>query len=157
MKKSFGPLLITFLAICWGCVWAQSDTGSDASPKPAYTTQDETPPTQPGPKPVFTYPDTTPSLDFLTQSIENSSITLGIGAGFSYYSNAYAVGNNNSNWWLFHITPSIRIQQYFPTFSWNAGYSGGYQTYAYQSGPGNANNNLFSQNANAGFLWQTSV
>jgi hypothetical protein len=66
------------------------------------------------------------------------------------------VGNNNSNWWLFHITPSIRIQQYFPTFSWNAGYSGGYQTYAYQSGPGNANNNLFSQNANAGFLWQMS-
>jgi hypothetical protein len=57
---------------------------------------------------------------------------------------------------LFHVTPSIRIQQYFPKFSWNAGYSGGYQQYAYESGPGSRNNSLFSQIANAGFLWQMS-
>jgi hypothetical protein len=158
MKISLGQFLLAFVVLCCSCVWAQTDTGTpDANgPKPAYTYDDQTPPTQPGPKPAYTYPDTTPSLDFLTQSIENSSITLGIGAGFSYDSNAYAIGTTNSNWWLFHVTPSIRIQQFFPKFSWNAGYSGGYQRYAYESGPGNSNNNLFSQIANAGFLWQMS-
>jgi hypothetical protein len=158
MKTSYGPLSMLFLVLCCGCVWAQTDTGTPdtTGPKPAYTYDEQTPPTQPGPKPAFTYPDASPSLDFLTQSIENSSITLGIGAGFSYYSNAYALGTTNSDWWLFHVSPSIRIQQFFPKFSWNAGYSGGYQRYEYQSGPGNTNNNQFSQSANAGFLWQMS-
>src|SRR5215469_14225632 len=150
VKTSFGSLLQMLLVLCCGCVWAQTDTGApDTSvPKPAYTYPDETPPTQPGPKPAYIYPDTTPTLDFLSESIENSSITLGIATGFSGYS--------NSNWWLYHVTPSIKIQQFFPNFRWNAGYSGGYQTYVNQSRPGNGNNNLFSQNANAGFLWQMS-
>ena len=149
-----------FLVLCCGCVSAQTDTGTpdNSGPKPAYTYQDETPSTQPGPQPAFTYPDTTPSLDFLSESIENSSITLGITTGFYFYSNAYATNGSNSNWWLYHVTPSIRIQQFFPKFSWRAGYLGGYQTYLYSNGRGNANanNNLFSQNANAGFIWQLS-
>ena len=150
VKTSFGSLLQMLLVLCCGCVWAQTDTGTPdtTAPKPAYTYPDETPPTQPGPKPAYIYPDTTPTLDFLSESIENSSITLGIATGFSGYS--------NSNWWLYHVTPSIKIQQFFPNFSWKAGYSGGYQTYVNQSRSGNGNNNLFSQNANAGFLWQMS-
>ena len=160
MKTGFGQLLVMFLVLCSGCVSAQTDTGTPdtSGPKPAYTYQDQTPPTQPGPQPAFTYPDTTPSLDFLSESIENSSITLGIMTGFSYSSNAYGTNGANSNWWLYHVTPSIRIQQFFPKFSWRAGYSGGYQTYLYSNGRGNANNNnnLFSQNADAGFIWQLS-
>src|SRR5215469_10529692 len=150
MKNSFGRFLLAFLVLCCGCAWAQTDTGTPdtTGPKPAYTYQDETPPTQPGPQPAYVYPDTTPTLDFLSESIENSSITLGIATGFSFYS--------NSDWWLYHVTPSIKIQQFFPKFSWNAGYSGGYQTYVNQSRSRNANNNLFSQNASAGFLWQMS-
>jgi hypothetical protein len=158
MKTSFGSSILIFVGLCCGGAWAQTDTGTPdtTGPKPAYTYQDETPPTQPGPKPAYVYPDTTPSLDFLSESIENSSITLGISTGVSYYSNAYATATTSSDWWLFHVTPSIHIQQYFPEFSWNAGYSGGYQTYAYQGGRVNQNNNLFSQVANAGFLWQMS-
>ena len=158
-KTSFGPLLLMLLVLRGGCVWAQTDTGArdTTGPKPAYAYQDETPPAQPGPKPAYTYPDTTPSLDFLTQSVENSSITLGVTTGFSYSSNAYNFTNApTSDWWLYHVTPSIKIQQFRPTFSWNVGYSAGYQTYFYRSGPGNANNNLFSQNAKAGFVWQMS-
>jgi len=146
MRTSFGLLLLTFLVLCWGCVWAQTDTG----------VPDNAPQTQPGPQPAFTYPDTTPSLDFLTQSVENSSITLGITTGFTYYSNAIATPDApHADWWLYHVMPDIRIQQFRPKFSWNLGYSGGYQTYVYSTGRGrNANNNLFSQNASAGFLWQ---
>src|SRR5215469_11218732 len=160
MKTGLGQLLLMFLVLFCECVSAQTDTGTPdtGGPKPAYTYQDQTPPTQPGPQPAFTYPDTTPSLDFLSESIENSSITLGIMTGFSYSSNAYATNGSNSNWWLYQVTPSIRIQQFFPKFSWRAGYSGGYQTYNYSNGHGNANtnNSLFSQNADAGFIWQLS-
>jgi hypothetical protein len=158
MKNSFGRFLLAFLVLCCGCVWAQTDSGTPdtTGPKPAYTYDDQTPATQPGPQPAYTYPDTTPSLDFLTQSIENSSITLGIRGGFAYYSNAYATGTVNSNWWLFSVGPSIHIQQFFPKFSWNAGYTGGYQAHTYQKSRGNANNNLFAQSASAGFLWQMS-
>ena len=147
-KIRLGPLILMFLMLCCGRVWAQTDTGAP----------DNTAPTQPGPKPAFTYPDTTPSLDFLTQSIENSSITLGITTGFSYYSYAYLVSTaNRSDWWLYHVAPDIRIRQYRPTFAWDVGYSGGYQRYFYSSsGPHNANNNLFAQNASAGFTWQMS-
>ena len=157
-KTSVGPLLLMFLALCCGCVWAQTNTGSPdtTSPAPAAVYQDQTPPTQPGPQPAFTYPDTTPSLDFLSESVENSSLTLGISTGFSFYSNAYATSGSNSDWWLYHVMPTIRIQQFFPRFSWSGGYSGGYQTYVYRNGPGNANNNLFSQNANLGLIWQMS-
>lgn len=145
MKSSFGPIVLVLFVLYCGCAWAQTDTG----------TADTGVPVQPGPKPAYTYPDTTPSLDFLTESIENSSITLGIGTGFSYDSNAYAnTANGSQNFWLFHLTPSIRIQQFLPKFSWHMNYSGGYQTYSYQSGPGNPNSNLFSQVAGAGFLWQ---
>ena len=73
MKRRFrAVLLILGILLCYGCVWAQTDTG----------TTDTGAPVQPGPQPAYTYPDTTPSLDFLSQSIENSSITLGIGDGF---------------------------------------------------------------------------
>ncbi len=144
-KSNFGPVLLVLFLLCCGCVWAQTDTG----------TTDTGAPVQPGPKPAYTYPDTKPSLDFLSESIENSSITLGIGTGFSYDSNAYAnTAAGSQSWWLFHVTPSIRIQQFLPKFSWHVSYSGGYQTYTAQSGPGNPNSNLFSQVAGAGFLWQ---
>ena len=162
MKTGFGQLLVMFLILSCGCVLAQTDTGTPdtTGPKPAYTYQDQTPPTQPGPQPAFTYPDTTPSLDFLSESIENSSITLGITTGFTFYNNAYATNGSNSNWWLYRVTPNIKIQQFFPKFSWRAGYSGGYQTYLYSNRRGNANNNannsLFSQSAYAGFIWQLS-
>ena len=158
VKTGFGQLLLMFLGLCCGCVSGQTDTGTPdtSGPKPAYTYQDQTPPTQPGPQPAFTYPDTTPSLDFLSESIENSSITLGIKTGFSFYSNAYAGNGSNSDWWLYHVAPNIRIQQFLPKFSWRAGYAGGYQTYLYSNGRGNTNNNLFSQNADAGFIWQLS-
>ena len=42
-----------------------------------------------GRQPAYTYPDTTPSLDFLTGSIENSSITIGLNGGFAFDSNGY--------------------------------------------------------------------
>jgi hypothetical protein len=86
MKTGFGQLLLMFLVLFCECVSAQTDTGTPdtSGPKPAYTYQDQTPPTQPGPQPAFTYPDTTPSLDFLSESIENSSITLGIMTGFPF-------------------------------------------------------------------------
>ncbi|HEX8893007.1 MAG TPA: hypothetical protein VF783_06775, partial [Terriglobales bacterium] len=152
MKTSSTSLLVMLLVLGCGCVWAQTDAGTPdtTSPRPAYTYQDETPPTQPGPQPAYVYPDTTPTLDFLSQAIENSSITLGIATGFSFYSNA----GSNSDWWLYHVTPSVKIQQFFPKFSWDVGYSGGFQTYLNQSRAGNGNGSLFSQNASAGFIWQ---
>ena len=154
MKTSSRSLLAMLVMLCCGCAWAQTDTGTPdtTGPKPAYTYQDETPPTQPGPKPAYVYPDTTPTLDFLSQATENSSITLGIATGLSFYSN----GGSGSGWWLYHLTPSVRIQQFFPKFSWYVGYSGGFQTYLNQSGAGNGNNHLFSQSASAGFIWQMS-
>jgi len=147
MTRSIGSLLLAVGMLCSACAWAQNDTGTGTS--------DNSAPTQPGPKPAFTYPDTSPSLDFLTGSIENSSLTLGIGTGFSYYSNTYGLTTTpNQSWWLFHVTPSIRIQQFLPKLSWHASYSGGFQTYTAQSGAGNPNNNLFSSVAGAGFIWQ---
>jgi len=145
MKTTFGPTLIVLLFLCCGCALAQTDTG----------TGDTGTPVQPGPKPAFTYPDALPSLDFLNAAVENSSITLGIGAGVTYLSNTYGL-NSNQDRVVTQITPSIRIQQFRPRLSWNIGYAGGWQHYAQVngvSGPNN-NNNLFSQNVSAGFLWQ---
>lgn len=145
-RRRFGPILLVMGILSGTCAWAQTDTG---------TTPDTTAPTQPGPQPAYTYPDTRPSLDFLNQSIENSSITLGIATGFTFDSQAYANSNASHDYWLFHVTPSIRIQQFLPKLSWNFSYSGGYQTYTSINGPPNsANSNLFSQNAGAGFIWQ---
>jgi hypothetical protein len=146
MKRRLGAILLVAGILCGTCAWAQNDTGAP----------DTGTPSQPGPKPAFTYPDATPSLDFLSQSVENSSITLGIGAGFSYDSNAYVTTSPSQNFWLFHVTPSIKIQQFRPKLSWNVSYAPGYQTYTYlrQIGPVNSNSNLFSQRASAGFLWQ---
>src|SRR5271169_531583 len=134
MIRRFGPFLVILGILCATCAWAQTDTGAT----------DTSAPTQPGPKPAYTYPDTTPSLDFLSQSIENSSITLGIGGGFAYDSNAFSNQNTGQSWWLFNVRPSIRIQQFLPKLTWNASYSGGYQIYTQVSGPTNNNNNRFS-------------
>jgi hypothetical protein len=146
MTRRFGPILVLMGILCGTCVWAQNDIGG----------QDTGAPTQPGPKPAYTYPDTTPSLDFLSQSLENSSITLGIGAGFSFDSNAYSTTGSNQDYWVFHVAPSIKIQQFRPKLSWNVYYSPGYQSYTYLQRVGGSNNNLFSQRASAGFLWQMS-
>lgn len=146
MTRRLGPILLA-MAILWvTCAWAQNDTGSP----------DNATPTQPGPKPAYTYPDATPSLDFLSQSVENSSIELGISAGFSYDSNAYSNTSTGQNFWLFNVTPSIKIQQFRPNLSWNVSYAGGYQNYTYtqQIARAYSNNNLFSQRAGAGFTWQ---
>src|SRR5450755_98267 len=144
MTRWFWPILLLTVILCGTCAWAQTDTGG----------QDTGAPTQPGPKPAYTYPDASPSLDFLSQSVENSSITLGIGAGFAYDSNAYSLTSTSQNFWLFHVAPSIKIQQFLPKLSWNVSYAGGYQTYTYQNGRPSTNSNLFSQRAGAGFLWQ---
>jgi hypothetical protein len=148
MKRWLGSILLAALILhCIGA-WAQNDTG----------TSDTSAPTQPGPKPAYTYPDATPSLDFLNGAVENSSITLGIGAGVSYLSNGYRFGNGAANnaedRWLFNVTPSIKIQQFRPRLSWNVFYSGGYQTYTQPSTIASGNYNLFAQNASAGLLWQ---
>jgi hypothetical protein len=135
--------------LCSACVWAQTDTG----------TADNAPPTQSGPKPAFTYPDTTPSLDFLSEGIENSSLTLGISTGFAFDSYGYASTSNSSQGrWLFNVAPMIRIQQFLPKLAWHLAYSGGLQVYQQVSGPSNnsSNSKLFSQNASAGFIWQMS-
>ena len=144
MKDKFGPILLALGILCTTCAWAQNDPG----------TPDTGVPTQPGPKPAYTYPDATPSLDFLSQAAENSSITLGLGTGFTYDSNAYANTSASQSWWLFHVTPSIKIQQFRPKLSWNISYAGGYQLYTGRNRPANSNNTLFSQHASAGFLWQ---
>src|SRR5271165_4212293 len=146
MMRRIGPLALIVGVVCLSCGWAQTDTGAT----------DNTGPVQPGPKPAFTYPDTTPSLDFLSGSIENSSITLGIGAGFSYDSNGYpsTVSTAHESRWLFNVAPSIKIQQYLPRLAWHASYAGGFQKYDVISGPANQNNTLFSQIAGGGFLWQ---
>src|ERR1035438_1077293 len=146
MTGWFGPILIALGMLCSTCVSAQTDTGAT----------DTGAPTQPGPQPAYTYPDATPSLDFLSQSIENSSITLGIGAGFSYDSNAYSATSASQDFWLFNVSPSIKIQQFRPKLTWHFSYAPGYQQYSYVNsvGSGNGNNNLFSQRAGAGFIWQ---
>jgi hypothetical protein len=145
MNRRFGSILLALGILCGTCAWAQNDTG----------TSDTAAPTQPGPQPAFTYPDATPSLDFLNGAVENSSITLGIGAGFSYVSyGTNNIRNNYQNRWLFNVIPSIKIQQFLPRLSWHLGYAGGYQTYTQPSASANGNYNLFSQNATAGFLWQ---
>ena len=143
MTRNSWPFLIA-VGILWGtCAWAQNDTG----------VSDSSAPTQLGPKPAFTYPDTTPSLDFLNGALENSSISLGVGAGVSYLSNGYRSSNsgNNQGSWLFHVAPNIRIQQFRPKLSWYVAYSGGLQTYTYSS---SQSNSLFYQSASGGFLWQ---
>jgi len=146
MTRWVGPILVILGILCGTCAWAQNDTG----------TQDAGAPVQPGPKPAYTYPDAAPSLDFLSQSIENSSITLGIGAGFSFDSNAYSSTAAGQHYWLFHVSPSIKIQQFRPKLSWNVSYSPGYQEYTYIQRVGSSNNNLLSERASAGFLWQMS-
>src|ERR1039457_1252669 len=98
MTRWFGPILIALGMLCSTCVSAQTDTGAT----------DTGAPTQPGPQPAYTYPDATPSLDFLSQSVENSSITLGIGAGFSFDSNANTTNGGGTNFWFFNVTPSIK-------------------------------------------------
>ncbi len=144
MTRRFGSLLLAVGMLFGTCAWAQSDTG----------TADNTPPVQPGPQPAYTYPDTSPSLDFLNPVLENSSITLGIGGGFSYSSYSYSSNVRADNYWLFHVAPSIKIQEFRPNLSWNVSYGGGYQRYAQSNGTVNSNNNLFSQRASAGFIWQ---
>lgn len=144
MKRRIGPLLLVVGILCLSCAWAQNDTGTSDNPAP----------TQPGPKPAFTYPDTTPSLDFLTGSIENSSITLGITAGFAYDSNGYPNSTTTENRWLFNVAPSIKIQQFLPRLAWHAAYAGGLQVYDQVTGPSSQGSNLYSQTASGGFLWQ---
>lgn len=148
MKRWLGSILVAVVVLYGMCAWAQNDTGTSETSAPA----------QPGPKPAYTYPDATPSLDFLNGAVENSSITLGIGAGFSYLSNGYrfvnGVANNTQNRWLFNVTPSIKIQQFRPRLTWNVAYSGGYQTYTQPGTVASGNYNLFAQNASAGLLWQ---
>jgi len=148
MIRRIGPILLAMGMLCSACAWGQNDTG----------TADNAPPTQPGPKPAFTYPDTTPSLDFLSEGIENSSLTLGIGAGFAFDSNGYAntpTTTTTQNRWLFNVAPSIRIQQFLPKISWHLAYAGGLQVYQPISGPANSgSSNLFSQHASAGLIWQ---
>jgi hypothetical protein len=131
------------------CAWAQNDTG---------TSEINPPPAQPGPQPTFSYPDTAMSLDFLTGAVENSSITLGIGAGFAFDSNGYPSGTTNSrqNRWLFNLTPSVSLQQFFPRFAWHAAYSGGLQIYNQITGPSTYNNTLYGQTFSGGFIWQFS-
>ena len=155
MFRSLAVLVLMVGVLGYVCAWAQTDTGTP-EPKPAYTIQDETPPTQPGPKPAFTYPDTTPSLDFLTGSIENSSITLGIAGGFAFDSNGYpsATTNSHQNRWLVTIAPSISLQQFFPKFSWHLRYAAGLQSFNQINGPSNYNNNQLYQSAGGGFIWQ---
>ena len=147
MISRFGPILLILGILCARRVPGRRLTLAQRIPVR---------PSSPVRQPAYTYPDTTPSLDFLSGSIENSSITLGIGGGFTYDSNAYSGTSSGQNWWLFHVTPSIKIQQFFPKFSWNLFYAPGYQAYTRLNGPANSNNNLFSQLASAGFLWQLS-
>jgi len=144
MTRRLGPILLAMGILCATCAWAQNDTG----------TPDADAPTQPGPKPAYIYPDATPSLNFLSQSLENSSISLGIGAGFSYTDYGYGSSTPSQGRWLFHVTPSIRIQQFRPKLTWHVSYAGGYQTYTNPTGQSNANSSLFAQNAGAGILWQ---
>jgi hypothetical protein len=146
MTRRIGSLLLAVGILCCTSAWAQSDTG----------TPDNQVPTQPGPKPAYTYPDTTPSLDFLNPVLENSSITLGIGGGFSYdsYGYRYTTTTSNQAFWLFHVAPSIKIQEFRPNLSWSVSYAPGYQYYSYPSGQVNTNNNLLSHRASAEFLWQ---
>ena len=149
MMRRIGPSLLLAAVLYGSCALAQTDTG--ASP------DESSPATQPGPKPAFTYPDAAPSLDFLTSSIENSSIMLGISTGFAYDSNGYpnTVGNATTNdRWLYDVAPSVRIQQFLPKLVWHAGYSGGLQIYDQVNGRSNGNSNLYSQSATGGFLWQ---
>ena len=145
MTRRIVPLLVVAGILSCTCAWAQTDTSG---------TTDNTPPVQPGPKPAYTYPDTTPSLDFLTGSIENSSITLGANAGFAFDSNGYPGSKSSQSRWLTNVGGSIRIQQFLPKISWNVGYSGGLQQYDQISGPVSSNSNLFGQSANAGVIWQ---
>ena len=71
--------ILLAMGILYGTsAWAQTDAADTGTL------------TQPAPKPAFTYPDATPSLDFLNGAVENSSITLGIGGGFAYSSNAFS-------------------------------------------------------------------
>ena len=144
MTRRIVPLLVVAGMLCCSCAWAQTDTG---------TTDNQTP-VQPGPQPAYTYPDTTPSLDFLSGSIENSSITLGATAGFAFDSNGYPNTNTSQNRWLTNLGANVRIQQFLPKFSWNLGYSGGLQVYKQFSGPSNANTNRYAQSASGGFIWQ---
>ena len=145
MIRRFGPFLLLVGILYATCAWAQTDTGST----------DTSAPTQPGPKPAYTYPDSTPSLDFLSQSVENSSITLGVSTGFSFDSNGYSYTSTTQNRWLYSLTPRIAIQQFLPKLSWHINYAGGLQLYTAQSNK-SSYNNLFSQSAGAGFLWQMS-
>src|SRR5664279_1740864 len=103
MTRRIVPLLVVVGMLCCSCAWAQTDTG---------TTTDTTTPVQPGPQPAYTYPDTTPSLDFLTGSIENSSVTIGLYGGFAFDSNGYPNSNSSQNRWLTNVGAHIRIQQF---------------------------------------------
>ena len=139
MKTSFGPVVISVLVLWAACAEAQNN------PDNADTTATQA---QVGPQPAFIYPDATPSLDFLSESLENSSITLGVSSGIVYYNYGYSSGGVT----LFSVVPSIRIQQFHPKLVWHIGYGAGFSTYLQSNTT--PYNNLFTQNANAGLLWQ---
>src|SRR5271157_5593065 len=125
MTRRLGPILLAMGILCATCAWAQNDTG----------TPDADAPTQPGPKPAYIYPDSTPSLNFLSQSLENSSITLGASTGVTYDSNFYRSATNNQGRWLYNLSGFIALQQFRPKLMWKATYTGGWQRYFQSSAP----------------------
>jgi hypothetical protein len=93
-------------------------------------------------------------LDFLSGSIENSSITIGLNGGFAFDSNGYPNTNGSQQRWLTNLGASIRLQQFLPKLSWNLAYSGGLQLYNQLSGPSNGNSSRYSQTGSGGLIWQ---
>ena len=74
MNRRFGPILLVMgILVRYVCL------GANRRWRLGY----ERPRPSPARQPAYTYPDSTPSMDFLSGSLENSSITLGVGAGFT--------------------------------------------------------------------------
>lgn len=167
MKTRIGTFLLLTIAFSASRAWSQSDSSGQSSsaptgtdPRVPYVMQDtpqDTTAGTPGPKVAYTYPDSASPMSFLSEAAENSSITLGIGAGLTYTSNlgASTVAGNTSGL-LYQVRPSIKLQEFRPKLSMMIRYAGGVQDRAYFGNASSYNNQrvIFSHNAGADILWQ---
>ena len=87
MTRRFGPILLVVGILCSTCAWAQTDTGGTPTlARPLSLARSRLTPIRMRRRRWTSSPG----------SMENSSITLGIGAGFSYDSNGYPTTSRSS-------------------------------------------------------------
>jgi hypothetical protein len=138
MRSRFGTLLFVIGLVCMA---ALSAGAQQDEPTPAAQVSG-------GPTPSYVHPEILPSLDFLTQTAEDSGLTLGLQTGASYDSNGGAFSPGYGSVTRFFVMPVIGLRQIRPKLAWSFNYTGGLTAY-----PQGQQHNLFANLANADILY----